>query len=226
MWKLAALLQGLSAPLIYIRLFVHISISFHLSRPFSSDRDFLSAHPAHLSGSRCNSTLGSQVRGQGSSTERRNDVQTRGNWPILQRSVWVCAWRQLNGWKETVHQWEIWKQFDCIRPFKASPLISPLASPQGDSHTHAAVCVSGRINAQKAFHNYAFIRLFDFSFTHLFINLFLSPSLGFDLLSPVKSDEIQPAVHIAVAKLQHRVLTALLVLSLLSSVLCRLSGST
>lgn len=130
-------------------------------------------HPALLGGSRCSSTSGSQVRGQGSSTERHNDVQT----DRCAMGVCVHAWRWLNGWKETVRQWEIWKQFDCIKAFQASPLISLLASCQ--YHTHPLLCAAGR-STQKAFHHYAFTCLFASSFTHLFIHLFICCWLYFD----------------------------------------------
>lgn len=138
-------------------------------------------HPAHLGGSRCKGASGSQVRGQGSSKEQCNDIQTLSDWPLLWTSV--CMWRWLNAWKETVHQWEIWKQFDCIKAFKASPLISLLASRQ--CHTHPLLCAARRRrrrrrSAQKAFHNYAFTCLFASSFTHLFIHLFICYRLTFD----------------------------------------------
>lgn len=80
----------------------------------------------------------------------------------------VWRWRWLNGWKETVRQCEIWKQFDCIKAFKASPLISLLASRQ--CHTHPLLCAAAR-SAQTAFHNYTFTRPLASSFTHLFIHL-------------------------------------------------------
>lgn len=85
--------------------------------------------------------------------------------------VWRWRWRWLNGWKETVRQCEIWKQFDCIKAFKASPLISPLASRQ--RHTHPPLCGA----AQKAFHNYAFTCLpgfFIYTFVYSFIHLLLT----------------------------------------------------
>ncbi len=92
--------------------------------------------------------------------------------------VCVCVWRWLNGWKETVHQCEIWKQFDCIKAFKASPLISLLASRQ--YHTHPLLCAAGEERteglSQLCIHLSVcfFIYTFVYSFIHLLLTSFWS----------------------------------------------------
>lgn len=137
-------------------------------------------------------------------------------------AVCVCVWRWLNSWKETVHQCEIWKQFDCIKAFKASPLISLLASRQ--CHTHPPLCAAAR-SAQTAFHNYTFTRPLASSFTHLFIHLFICYRLCFDpAVIYFITDEMWPLfacaatcpravgmLCIQVAGLQEGVLTGLLI---------------
>ena len=86
----------------------------------------------------------------------------------------VWRWRWLNGWKETVHQCEIWKQFDCIKAFKASPLISPLASRQHHTHTHTHThtrrCAERHRRPFTIMHSLVCPAS---SFTHLFIHLFI-----------------------------------------------------